>query len=92
MTISNNVVYDNTWWTTAASSGVVLAECAGNGYNQIVSNAVYGNRNYLPFFYDDLSSLAGGHEAQDGYASFNQAYIIDGSGVYITRNQNYGGK
>ena len=64
--IKDNVVYDNTWWTTSASSGVVLAECAGSGFNAIEGNAVYGNRNFLPFFYDDLSSLPGAHSAADG--------------------------
>lgn len=52
---------------------------------------VYGNRNFMPFFYYDLSTLEGSHSAREGYAAWNQSYIIDGSGVYITRNQNYQG-
>jgi hypothetical protein len=91
LVVRNNVVFDNVWWTTAASSGLVFAESAGTGTNTITGNVVYGNRNFMPFFYEDLSSLAGAHEAADGYSSFNQSYIIDGSGVYITRNQDYKG-
>ena len=57
------------------------------GTNSIINNVVYGNRNFMPFYYEDLSGLEGGHEAADGYSAWNQSYIIDGSGVYITRNQ-----
>eukprot|EP01052_Picozoa_sp_SAG31_P009887 SAG31_NODE_530_length_14420_cov_4.259968_3_plen_286_part_00 len=39
----------------------------------------------------DISNLAGAHEAVPGYSHWNQSYIIDGSGVYITRNQAYQG-
>ena len=91
ITAKNNIVFDNTWWTVSASSGLVFAEIVGTGINTITGNVVYGNRNFMPFFYEDLSSLSGSHEAADGYSSFNQSYIIDGSGVYITRNQNYQG-
>lgn len=91
MLIRNNVVFDNVWWTTAASSGVVFAECVGTGSNTISQNVVFGNRNFMPFFNDDLSSVSGSHEAKAGYASFNASYIIDGSGIYITRNQDYQG-
>ena len=38
MVIRNNLVYDNTWWTVAASSGVVFAESEGNGVNEISGN------------------------------------------------------
>ena len=50
VTIENNIVYGNTWWTSSASSAVVFAEAKGNGTNSISKNVVYGNRNYLPFF------------------------------------------
>ena len=29
---------------------------------------VYGNRNFMPFFYYDLSTLEGSHSAREGYA------------------------
>eukprot|EP01046_Picozoa_sp_COSAG06_P007824 COSAG06_NODE_389_length_16410_cov_39.606952_5_plen_511_part_00 len=90
--IRNNLVYDNAHWTVSASSGVVFAESAGIGTNVIANNVVYGNRNFMPFFYyADITSLEGAHEAADGYSTWEQRYIIDGSGVYITRNQNYEG-
>jgi hypothetical protein len=91
VTIQNNLVFDNCWWTFSASSGVVFAEALGTGTNKIAGNVVYGNRNFMPFFYEDLSNLEGSHEANDGYSTYNASYIIDGSGVYITRNQNYQG-
>lgn len=90
--IRHNLVYDNTHWTVSASSGVVFAESVGTGSNVIANNIVYGNRNFMPFFYyQDITNLEGAHAAADGYSEWNQRYIIDGSGVYITRNQNYEG-
>ena len=38
MIIRNNLVFDNTWWTVAASSGVVFAESQGIGVNEISGN------------------------------------------------------
>ena len=45
----------------------------------------------MPFFFEDLTKLKGSHEARPGYSKWNQTFIIDGSGVYITRNQDYRG-
>ena len=33
--ISNNIVYDNIWWTTSGESAIVFAESAGTGSNII---------------------------------------------------------
>jgi hypothetical protein len=53
----------------------------------------YGNRNFIPFYFDDINRLAGGvgKGTIKDYSTWRQNYIIDGSGVYITRNQQYRG-
>ena len=57
----------------------------------IRGNVVFGNQNRVPYYnekYDDPAYLAEKqmHVARPGYGSVNQTFIIDGSGVYITRN------
>lgn len=89
VTISNNSVYGNTWWTTSAPSAVVFAESHGTGSNSITNNVVYGNRNFMPFFIQDALNHFG--SGTDNYGEWNQGEIIDGSGVYITRNVDYEG-
>ena len=68
----NNLVYDNAWWTVSASSAVVFAENKGTGENRIIRNVVYGNRNFMPFYLEDLHSVAGGHEAIPGYSKVDE--------------------
>jgi len=90
--ISDNIVYDNIWWTTSAESAIVFADSAGTGSMAITSNVVYGNRNFMPFYSASLDSLPGQTGSAIGhYAGWDQDYIIDGSGVYISRNQEYEG-
>jgi hypothetical protein len=89
VTITNNQVYGNQWWTTSGSSAIVFAEALGDGVNAIDSNVVYGNRNFLPFFLQD--SLAHFGSGIENYGQWNQAVVVDGSGVYITRNLDYEG-
>eukprot|EP00929_Paragymnodinium_shiwhaense_P006059 TRINITY_DN10887_c0_g2_i1.p1 TRINITY_DN10887_c0_g2~~TRINITY_DN10887_c0_g2_i1.p1 ORF type:complete len:587 (-),score=93.54 TRINITY_DN10887_c0_g2_i1:652-2310(-) len=89
--IEDNVVYDNVWWTPSAMSGIVFAESQGDGINMLRGNAVYGNRNFMPFYLDDLAKVTGGSQVTKTYAKWNQSYIIDGSGLYLTRNQDYQG-
>jgi len=91
VTIDSNVVYDNTWWTFSAPSAIVLAESLGTGSNTISHNLVFGNRNFIPFFSPDLSSIAHSGTGVPNYAEAEQDYIIDGSGVYLTRNYDYRG-
>ena len=59
ISIYNNLVYGNTWWTNSAPSAVVFAESEGMGENNIVGNVVYGNRNFMPFF--KTVNPTGGH-------------------------------
>ena len=88
-TIKNNVVYGTVWWTTSASSAVVFAEATGDGANSIEGNIVYGNRNYLPFFLTGSLSHFGSGVAN--YGEWNMYSVVDGQGVYLTRNLDYTG-
>lgn len=87
--IKNNIVYGTVWWTTSASSAVVFAEAQGSGYLTIEGNVVYGNRNYLPFFL--TGSLAHFGSGVEHYGEYNMYSVVDGQGVYITRNLDYEG-
>jgi hypothetical protein len=87
--IKDNLVYGTVWWTTSASSAVVFAEAQGDGYNTIQGNVVYGNRNYLPFFL--TGSLAHFGSGVEHYGEWNMYSVVDGQGVYITRNLDYEG-
>ena len=89
VTIADNLVFDNSWWTTDGSSGLVFAESHGSGQNVLSGNTVFGNRNFMPFFSPNLSDLAHSGTGKEHYSKWNQDYIIDGSGVYITRNYDY---
>ena len=89
ITINSNLVYGNIWWTTSASSAIVIAEAQGTGVSNLTNNVVYGNRNFMPFFMTSMPT--GGGEVKKNYGGWNQDYIIDGQGVYITRNQDYKG-
>ena len=56
-------------------------------------NTVFGNINKIPYYnsnYDDPQYLIDNqmHVAREYYGSSNQTFIIDGSGVYVTRNSN----
>ena len=54
----------------------------------IKRNIVFGNMNKVPFYKGDADVEQFGvtHENFDNYGTSKQTYIIDGSGVYITRN------
>ena len=67
--VQNNLVYGNTWWTYTASSAIVFAEADGTGSNWITGNKVYGNRNYLPFFMNNMP--AGGGNSLSKYGAWD---------------------
>lgn len=67
----------------------MFAESIGTGTNSINNNVVYGNRNFMPFFIK--SSLAHFGSGTVGYGEWFMGEVIDGSGVYITRNVDYEG-
>ena len=89
--IENNVVYDNTWWSSSAESAIVLADSRHIDNLDIskmflVRNRVHGNRNFIPFYnakHEDPDY--DGDLARPDYGTRNQTYIIDGSGIKLTR-------
>ena len=87
--IRNNIVYGNVWWTTQGASAIVFAEAIGSGYLTIEGNVVYANRNFLPFFL--TGSLTHFGSGVEHYGEYNQFAVVDGQGVYITRNLDYQG-
>jgi parallel beta-helix repeat protein len=99
ITIQGNTVSNSTGCSASASSAVVIAEAASApgataGTIQILDNTVFDNRNQLPFFY-----APGGLPPHPGplpfpsYGMADSTRIIDGSGIYLTRNKDtYHGK
>lgn len=88
-TFHENLIYGNTWWTASATSGIVFANSAGTGTNIMNGNIVYGNRNYLPFFV--MSYIEHFGSGTDDYGLAEMSSIVDGQGVYITRNTDFEG-
>jgi len=109
ITISNNVVYNTTFWTSSAESAIVLAASEHiDRYDgvkmRLLNNTVYNNINKVPYYnpnydwdYSPLKSNCGSYSAceqelvedcpwQCRYGHKTQDYIIDGMGVYVTRN------
>ncbi|MGB1205128.1 MAG: T9SS type A sorting domain-containing protein [Chitinophagales bacterium] len=84
--ISNNEVYNNTWWSSNAESAIVFATSLDIDTKDtikmvITKNLVYDNYNNVPYY----NSTYTGEDSDYGTAA--QDYIIDGSGCYITRNK-----
>jgi hypothetical protein len=107
--IEDSEVFNNTWWSTAAESAVVLAQSINiddeNTIKMILrNNTVYNNMNKIPYYnkaYNwDYSPIAGNIDCavqacedklltcpwQCRYGKDTQDYIVDGMGVYVTRN------
>ena len=62
--------------------------------NNFDLDQVHGNRNQIPYYndcYDDPACMEANQFSQPRqyYGTVNQTFIIDGSGVYVTRNGNY---
>lgn len=97
--IEHNQVYRNTWWSSNAESGIVFADSRSldtyDGIKMTIkNNLVYENINKIPYYnsnYDDPQYLIDNQMsvAREHYGSILQDFIIDGSGVYITRNSEY---
>lgn len=87
--ISNNHIYNNCWYTSAAESALVIAEATSINQADTIkirleNNKVWGNQNKIPFFTPHPPNIG-----VPDYGTAEQDYIIDGSGVYITRNKDY---
>ena len=96
ISIEYNKVYGNTWWSSNAESGIVFADSthidtSNNLKLRIAYNEVFDNVNKIPYYnsnYDDPDYLTDNQMsvAREGYGTRNQTFIIDGSGVYVSRN------
>ena len=92
ITIENNTVYNTTWWTSNASSGIVFAEAIarsdqdnGNDIKMIMrGNTVYNNWNRILFYKTNEPPNSGNDNPTYGTAAFTQ--IWDGQGLYVTRS------
>ena len=89
--IENNIVYNSNWWTSSASSAIVLAESISqNGDNTsdikmiIRGNIVYNNWNRIRFYVTQLPDNSGNNNPDYGTANFQS--IWDGQGIYVTRS------
>lgn len=94
--ITNNKVYGNTWWSSSAESAIVLAEAQSIDNLDIPKmfiseNEVYDNENKITYYnpkYDDPAYLKANQMSivRENYGGAQQDFIIDGQGVYVTRN------
>ena len=108
ITMTQNEVYNNTWYTSSASSAIVIADARSVDRRdsikmRITNNLVYDNYNLIPFFINKKTAKKMDSERNSGskfgdscgsagrknYGCAAQDYIIDGQGVYFTRNTKY---
>ncbi len=91
MTIEDNEVYNTTWWTSSASSAIVLAEsqaAVGDNGTEVKmifrANKVYNNWNRIPFYMCRVPDNAAPPSPEYGTAGYTT--IQDGQGLYVTRS------
>lgn len=93
--VENNVVANTTWWSSSAESGIVIATAAHIDELDTVKilyagNVVYNNWNLMEFCSGPLGPV-GGHQGStaDEYGNCDvyTGGIIDGQGLYVTRNR-----
>jgi len=87
--ISGNRIFNNCWYTSSAESALVIAEALSIDDHDslkiiIENNKVWGNKNKIPFFTQIQPNIG-----VEDYGTEDQDFIIDGSGVYMTRNKDY---
>ena len=90
VSIQGNSVSNSTGCTTSASSAMVIAEATNIDDSDAIKitiqdNKVFNNRNRLPFFAPN-GFPPGAHPPFESYGKAESTYIIDGSGIYLTRN------
>jgi parallel beta-helix repeat protein len=90
VTIQGNRVSRSTGCTASASSALVVAEATNVDDSEavkisILGNRVFDNRNRVPFFARN-GFPPGAKPPFDSYGKAESTYIIDGSGIYMTRN------
>ena len=89
ITIAHNQVYRNTRYTSTAESALVIAEAQSIDQVddikiRIENNMTWDNQNLIPFFTPRPPDVG-----IEKYGTAQQDYIIDGSGIYMTRNKSY---
>jgi len=93
--VKSNLVYGNTWWTSSATSAIAFAlghhKIALSSKYVVADNVVYGNRNFIPFYYMHHVAGAIANGVISNYGHENQNYIIDGQGMTLTRPSDYAG-
>lgn len=93
ISIQGNSVSRSTGCTAAASSALVIAEAtnvddADSVKITIMGNRVFDNRNRVPFF-APRGFPPGAKPPFESYGKAESTYIIDGSGIYLTRNSQF---
>jgi parallel beta-helix repeat protein len=91
--IAENSVSNSTGCSASASSALVIAQATNVDDSDevkitIQGNKVFDNRNRLPF-YAPNGFPPGAHPPFESYGKADSTYIIDGSGVYLTRNSQF---
>src|SRR5580700_5189366 len=90
ITMQGNSISNSTGCTAAAESALVIAEATSVDDSDAVKitiqgNKVFDNRNHLSFFAPN-GFPPGAKPPFDSYGQADSTYIIDGSGIYLTRN------
>jgi hypothetical protein len=93
ISIQGNKVSNSTGCTATASSALVVAEATNVDASatvkiSIVGNTVFDNRNRVPFFAPN-GFPPGAKPPFESYGKAESTYIIDGSGIYLTRNSEF---
>lgn len=93
ITIQGNSVSNSTGCSASAESALVIAEATNVDDSDAVkitiqSNKVFNNRNRLPF-YAPNGFPPGAKPPFESYGKADSTYIIDGSGIYLTRNSQF---
>ncbi len=91
--IQGNSVSNSTGCSSMAESALVIAQATNVDDSDevkitIQGNKVFDNRNYLPF-YAPNGFPPGAKPPFPSYGKADSTYIIDGSGVYLTRNKQF---
>ncbi len=91
--IQGNRVSNSTGCSASASSAVVIAEATNvdavdTDKIKILGNTVLDNRNRVPFFARN-GFPPGAKPPFESYGRPESTYIIDGSGIYVTRNSEF---
>jgi Right handed beta helix region len=93
VSIQENRISNSTGCTASASSALVIAQATNvddvdTVKIHILGNTVFDNRNRVPFFAPN-GFPPGAKPPFPSYGTAASTYIIDGSGIYLTRNSQF---